>query len=183
MVHKASTLVSIQAAAKAAGVKVLLEGGQNTQDDYGRHAEVVRPVLLGRVTPDTKVVVDWDGKGATEIALATTEFFMPILVTMETASFDDFIRFCLVKNPHDLAVSIWTRDDAKLVPRAAYARRDAEGERRDRQRARVGGVRRERRRRQRQHGGRGRGNYDRDVLAKTKGAALRLLRPTLVPSA
>ncbi len=114
MVHKASTLVSIQAAAKAAGVKVLLEGGQNTQDDYGRHAEVVRPVLLGRVTPDTKVVVDWDGKGATEIRLATTEFFMPILVTMETASFDDFIRFCLVKNPHDLAVSIWSRDDAKL---------------------------------------------------------------------
>ena len=39
---------------------------------------------------------------------------MPILVTMEVASFDDFVRFCLVENPHDLATSIWTRDDAKL---------------------------------------------------------------------
>jgi acyl-CoA reductase-like NAD-dependent aldehyde dehydrogenase len=114
MVHKASTLVGIQAAAKAIGVKVLLEGGQKTDDDYGKHAEVVKPVILGRVTPETTVKVDWDGKGEVEIPLATTELFMPILVTMETANFDDFVRFCLVKNPHDLAVSIWTRDDAKL---------------------------------------------------------------------
>jgi len=114
MVHKASTLVSIQAAAKAVGVKVLVAGGQSTEGDYGKHAEVVRPVMLGRVTPETRVRVDWDGKGPQEIALATTEFFMPILVTMERESFDDFVRFCLVTNPHDLAVSIWTRDDAKL---------------------------------------------------------------------
>ena len=113
MVHKAATLVSIQAAAKAAGVKVLLEGGQKTDDDYGKHAEVVRPVLLGRVTSETRVTVDWDGKQE-EIALATTEFFMPILVTMETKSFDDFVRFCILVNPHDLAVSVWTRDDAKI---------------------------------------------------------------------
>ncbi len=114
LVHKASTLVAIQAAARAAGVKVVVEGGQKTDDDYGKHAEVVRPVVLGRVTPATRVKVDWDGKGEIEIALATTEFFMPILVTMETASFDDFVRFCLVTNPHDLAVSVWTRDDAKI---------------------------------------------------------------------
>ena len=69
LVHKASTLVSIQAAAKAAGVKVVVEGGQKTDDEYGKHAEVVRPVLLGRVTPDTKVTVSWDGKGEQEIAL------------------------------------------------------------------------------------------------------------------
>jgi acyl-CoA reductase-like NAD-dependent aldehyde dehydrogenase len=33
---------------------------------------------------------------------------------METASFDDFVRFCVNVNPHDLATSLWTRDDAKL---------------------------------------------------------------------
>jgi acyl-CoA reductase-like NAD-dependent aldehyde dehydrogenase len=71
-------------------------------------------VVLGRVTPETKVEVDWDGQKKT-IALATTEFFMPILVTMETKSFDDFLRFSLLVNPHDLATSVWTRDDAKLV--------------------------------------------------------------------
>ncbi len=65
------------------------------------------------MTPETKVRVDWDGKEQ-EIALATTEFFMPILCTMETASFDDFIRFSLTVNPHDLATSLWTRDDTKL---------------------------------------------------------------------
>ena len=39
---------------------------------------------------------------------------MPILVTMEVASFDDFLRFCIDVNPHDLATSLWCRDDAKL---------------------------------------------------------------------
>ena len=72
------------------------------------------PVVLGRVTPDTKVKVDWDGKRDVEIALATTEFFMPILCTMEMPSFDAFIRFSLLVNPHDLATSVWTRDDAKI---------------------------------------------------------------------
>jgi acyl-CoA reductase-like NAD-dependent aldehyde dehydrogenase len=115
MVHKASTVASIQASAKAAGVKLVVEGGPRTSDDYGKNAEVVAPVLLGRVTPKTRLKVDWDGKGEREIAPATTEFFMPILVTMEIASFDDFVRFCLIDNPHDLAVSLWTRDDAKLV--------------------------------------------------------------------
>jgi acyl-CoA reductase-like NAD-dependent aldehyde dehydrogenase len=33
---------------------------------------------------------------------------------METPAFDDFVRFSLEENPHDLATSLWTRDDAKL---------------------------------------------------------------------
>jgi acyl-CoA reductase-like NAD-dependent aldehyde dehydrogenase len=114
MVHRASTLVGIQEGAKKAGVSVVLEGGQVTDSEYGQNAEVVRPVILGRVTPETSVKVNWDGKGEQAIKLATTEFFMPILVTMEVASFDAFVRFSLVDNPHDLATSLWTRDDKKL---------------------------------------------------------------------
>jgi acyl-CoA reductase-like NAD-dependent aldehyde dehydrogenase len=115
MVHKASTLVSIQEGARKAGVKIALEGGQVTDTDYGKNAEVVRPVILGRVTPETKVTCTWDDKGDRDIPLATTEFFMPILCTMELGSFDAFVRFCLLVNPHDLAVSLWTRDDRKLA--------------------------------------------------------------------
>ncbi|HEY8092067.1 MAG TPA: aldehyde dehydrogenase family protein [Polyangiaceae bacterium] len=114
MVHKASTVTSIQEAARAAGVKVLLEGGKVTGSDYADNAEVAAPVVLGRVTPHTKVEVDWDGKKKT-IELALTEFFMPVLVTMETGSFDDFLRFCVDVNPHDLATSLWSRDDVKLA--------------------------------------------------------------------
>ncbi|HEY8039009.1 MAG TPA: aldehyde dehydrogenase family protein [Polyangiaceae bacterium] len=113
MVHKASTVSSIQQAARAAGVKVLLEGGKVSGDDYADHAEVAAPVVLGRVTPETTLKVEWDGKEKT-IAPALTEFFMPVLVTMEMPHFDDFLRFCLNTNPHDLATSLWTRDDAKL---------------------------------------------------------------------
>jgi acyl-CoA reductase-like NAD-dependent aldehyde dehydrogenase len=39
---------------------------------------------------------------------------MPILVAMELPSFEEFVRFCLFVNPHDLATSIYTRDDLKL---------------------------------------------------------------------
>ena len=113
MVHRASTVTSIQEAARAAGVRVLLDGGKVTGGDYAAHAEVATPVVLARVTPETRVTVDWDGKDRT-IALATTELFMPILVTMETPAFDDFVHFSLERNPHDLATSLWTRDDAKL---------------------------------------------------------------------
>jgi acyl-CoA reductase-like NAD-dependent aldehyde dehydrogenase len=115
MVHKASTVASIQASAKAAQIRVVVEGGPRHDDDYGKNAEVVAPVLLGRVLKSTRFKVDWDGKGEREISPATTEFFMPILVTMSVSSFDEFIRFSLFDNPHDLAVSLWTRDDAKLV--------------------------------------------------------------------
>ncbi len=115
MVHKASTLASIQEAARGAGIRIVVEGGRLADDDYGKNAEVVAPVLLGRVTAESRVRVVWDDEGEREIALATTEFFMPILVTMETPRFEDFVRFCLMQNPHDLAVSLWTRDDAKLT--------------------------------------------------------------------
>ncbi len=113
MVHQASTVTSIQEAARAAGVKVLLEGGKTSGSDYADNAEVAAPVVLGRISSETRVKVSWDGPERT-IALATTEFFMPILVTMESATFDDFLRFSLLVNPHDLATSLWTRDDAKL---------------------------------------------------------------------
>jgi len=33
---------------------------------------------------------------------------------MEVGTFDDFIKFSLDDNPHDLATSVWTRDDKKL---------------------------------------------------------------------
>jgi alpha-ketoglutaric semialdehyde dehydrogenase len=121
MVHKASTVSSIQERARAAGIQVLLEGGQ-VGGGYADHAEVASPVVLGRVTPETRVVVDWDGKPS-EIGLATTELFMPILVTMEVPGLEAFVRFCLEANPHDLATSLWTRDDAKL----AFARRTLAG--------------------------------------------------------
>jgi alpha-ketoglutaric semialdehyde dehydrogenase len=113
MVHKASTVSSIQESARAAGVRVLLDGGRVTGSDYADHAEVAAPVVLGRVTPETRLRVDWDGVERT-IAPALTEFFMPILVTMAVERFDDFLRFCIDTNPHDLATSLWTRDDAKL---------------------------------------------------------------------
>jgi acyl-CoA reductase-like NAD-dependent aldehyde dehydrogenase len=114
MVHKASTVTSIQESARVAGVRVLLEGGRVTGNDYADHTEVAAPVVLGRVIPQTRIRVDWDGQEKF-IDLATTEFFMPVLVTMEMPTFDAFIRFCLDVNPHDLATSLWTRDDAKLV--------------------------------------------------------------------
>jgi acyl-CoA reductase-like NAD-dependent aldehyde dehydrogenase len=113
MVHKAGTVTSIQESARAAGVRILLEGGKVTGNDYADHAEVAAPVVLGRVTPEMRLKVDWDG-GERTIAPALTEFFMPILVTMESPGFDDFIGFSLHTNPHDLATSLWTRDDAKL---------------------------------------------------------------------
>jgi acyl-CoA reductase-like NAD-dependent aldehyde dehydrogenase len=113
MVHKASTATSIRDSARRAGARVLLEGGKVTGTDYADNAEVATPIVLGRVTAELRAEVDWDGK-TKSIPLATTEFFMPILVTMETANFDAFVKFCLEVNPHDLATSIWTRDDAKL---------------------------------------------------------------------
>lgn len=113
MVHKAQTLVDIVAAAKKQpGVGVLREGGR-AEGAYGEHSEAVKPALL-RIRPDTTVRVNWDGRGVGDFPLATTEFFMPILVGMEMADFESYVRFCLFQNPHDLATSLWTRDDKKL---------------------------------------------------------------------
>lgn len=113
MVHKAQTLVDIVAEAKKTpGVSVVREGGR-ADGAYGEHSEAVKPVIL-KIRPDSAVRVNWDGKGMSEVRLATTEFFMPILVGMELGDFESYVRFCLFENSHDLATSLWTRDDRKL---------------------------------------------------------------------
>jgi len=113
MVHKAQTLVDIVAEAKKTpGVTVIREGGK-ADGPYGEHSEAVKPVLL-KIRPDSTVKVNWDGKGMQDVRLATTEFFMPILVGMELPDFESYVRFCLFENSHDLATSVWTRDDRKL---------------------------------------------------------------------
>jgi acyl-CoA reductase-like NAD-dependent aldehyde dehydrogenase len=113
MVHKAQTLVDIVAEArKTPGVTVIREGGR-ADGAYGEHSEAVKPALI-KIRPDSTVRVNWDGKGVQEVRLATTEFFMPILVGMELPDFESYVRFCLFENSHDLATSLWTRDDRKL---------------------------------------------------------------------
>jgi acyl-CoA reductase-like NAD-dependent aldehyde dehydrogenase len=113
MVHKAQTLVDIVAESKKTpGVTVIREGGR-ADGAYGEHSEAVKPVIL-KIRPDSTVKVNWDGKGVQDVRLATTEFFMPILVGMELPDFESYVRFCLFENSHDLATSLWTRDDRKL---------------------------------------------------------------------
>ena len=114
MVHKAKTASDIQDAVAKAGATVYRKGGRVTGNDYADHAEVIAPIIISGAKPDTKVRVDWDGRGERDVTLMSTEFFMPILVTSEMASFDDFLKFSLVQNPHDLAVSIWSRSDKNL---------------------------------------------------------------------
>ena len=114
MVHKAQTALDVVAQAKAAGLKIVREGGR-APGEYGQHAEAVKPALIDGVTPRTTLRHDWDGKGVREYQIATTELFMPILVAMPLESFEEFIRFSLFENPHDLATSIWSRDDRKLT--------------------------------------------------------------------
>ncbi len=113
MVHQAQTLLDIFAEAKKQpGVKVIREV-QRAPGEYGANSEAVTPSLM-KILPDTTVAVNWDGKGVQNLRLATTEYFMPSVVAMELPTFEDFIRFSLFENGHDLAVSIWTRDDKKL---------------------------------------------------------------------
>lgn len=114
MVHQAQTVTNIQEAARAAGYPIVREGGKVAGSDYADHAQVVKPVIIGGLKPESVVACDWDGKGVKEFNLTTTEFFMPILCLMPLASFDDFLRFAVLTNNHDLACSIWTRDDAKI---------------------------------------------------------------------
>ena len=73
-------------------------GGTRHRRRLRRSRRMAAPVLIGRVTPETRVAVDWDGTDR-EIALATTEFFMPILVTMEVPGIEAFVRFCLEETP------------------------------------------------------------------------------------
>ncbi len=114
MVHKAQTAQDIQDAAEKAGATVVRRGGKLT-DGLGLHGEYIKPIVLGGLKPGFKVTVNWDGKGERNIDLTTTEFFMPILAGMEVRNFDAFTQFCLFHNNHDLAVSLWSRDDRKLV--------------------------------------------------------------------
>jgi acyl-CoA reductase-like NAD-dependent aldehyde dehydrogenase len=114
MVHKAQTAIDLVNEARKAGLKIVREGGR-APGEYGQNAEAVKPALVDGVTPRTMLEHDWDGKGVRKYALATTELFMPILVTMPLPDFEAFVRFSLFDNPHDLATSIWTRDDRKLT--------------------------------------------------------------------
>jgi acyl-CoA reductase-like NAD-dependent aldehyde dehydrogenase len=114
MVHKAQTVTNIQEGARKAGFTIVREGGKQSGNDYADHAEVIAPVIIGDLKPVSMVKADWDGKGEEEFNLTTTEFFMPILCMMPLATFEDFIKFALLTNHHDLACSLWTRDDAKI---------------------------------------------------------------------
>lgn len=113
MVHTAQTVSNIRDAARKAGVEILRDGGKVTEGEWAQHAEVIDPLIL-KVRPDTVLSADWDGKGEKSFPVATTEFFMPILCAMEMGSFEDFLRFSLLTNSHDLACSLWSRDDRKL---------------------------------------------------------------------
>ncbi len=113
MVHKAQTILDLVESARRVGVKIVRAGGR-AEGEWGANAEAVKPVILDGVTPETQLEHDWDGKGTSKYKIATTELFMPVLVCM-ARSFDEFLRFSLFTNPHDLATSIWTRDDRKLT--------------------------------------------------------------------
>ncbi|MGE4231930.1 MAG: aldehyde dehydrogenase family protein [Bacteriovoracia bacterium] len=110
MVHQAQTATDIQEAAAKIGARIYRKGGKVTSGEYAENAEVIAPVVISGVIPGMKVTVNWDGRGEKVVDLMTTEFFMPILVVSEMKNFDAFSDFCLNYNPHDLAVSIWTRD-------------------------------------------------------------------------
>ena len=100
MVHKASTVQQHPGRREGGRREGAARGREGRPEATTRdHAEVAAPVVLGRVTPETRVARRLGRQGAGTIALATTEFFMPILVTMEMASFDDFVRFCLEDEP------------------------------------------------------------------------------------
>jgi aldehyde dehydrogenase (NAD+) len=113
MVHKRKTAADLVRLAREAGCNIVREGG-TPDGDYGAHSQAMKPVLIAGVTLDTRVRIDWDGRGERDFRLATDELFMPILMAMELPTFDAFLDFSLFVNPHDLATSIYTRDDAKL---------------------------------------------------------------------
>jgi acyl-CoA reductase-like NAD-dependent aldehyde dehydrogenase len=113
MVHHAANADQIVAQARAAGCRIVRAGGKLEDSEYARHAEVLSPAIISGVTPAMQITIDWDGKDSRTFHLATTELFLPVLITME-ADFETFVRFCLWQNPHDLATVFYTRDDRKL---------------------------------------------------------------------
>ncbi len=118
MVHKRKTATDLVRLAREAGCNIVRDGGMRdggaAKDDYVAHSQAFGPALIAGVTLDTKVRIDWDGRGERDFRLATDELFMPILVAMELPNFAAFLEFSLFVNPHDLATSIYTRDDVKL---------------------------------------------------------------------
>ena len=114
MVHKAQTAHDIMLAAEKAGAIVYRRGGKISEGECASNAEVIDPIILSAVMPGMKITINWDGKGEKTFDLATTEFFMTVLVAMESNTFDDFLKFSMFHNPHDLAVSIWSRNDYTL---------------------------------------------------------------------
>jgi acyl-CoA reductase-like NAD-dependent aldehyde dehydrogenase len=113
MVHRAGNADQILAQARQAGCRIVRAGGQLADSEYARHAEVLSPAIISGVTPELEISIDWDGKGARTFRLASTELFLPVLITM-AMDFEAFVRFCLWQNPHDLATVLYTRDDRKL---------------------------------------------------------------------
>jgi len=113
MVHRAQTAIDLVASARKAGCKIVREGGR-AEGAWGMNAEAVKPAIIDGITPETELEHDWDGKGVMKYRIATTELFMPVLVCM-AQGFEEFLRFSLFTNPHDLATSLWTRDDRKLT--------------------------------------------------------------------
>ncbi|MBI4519126.1 MAG: aldehyde dehydrogenase family protein [Deltaproteobacteria bacterium] len=113
MVHRAGNGEQIVAAAQRAGCRIVRAGGTLADTDYARNAEVLSPAIIGGITPGLQLTINWDGRGPRTFVLATTELFLPVLVTM-VADFESFLRFSLWQNPHDLATVFYTRDDRKL---------------------------------------------------------------------
>lgn len=113
MVHKAQTAIDLVASARKAGCTIVRAGGR-ADGAWGEQSESVKPALVDGVSPETWLTHDWDGKGVQRYPLATTELFLPVLVAM-ARTFEQFVQFSLFQNPHDLATSIWTRDDHKLT--------------------------------------------------------------------
>ena len=113
MVHKAINTDLIREEAVKRGLRVVRPGGEFVGTEYARNAAVVSPLILFGVRPDTTITINWDGKGNRTFPLATTELFLPVLSLME-ANFEEFLRFSLFDNPHDLATSLYSSDDHKL---------------------------------------------------------------------
>jgi acyl-CoA reductase-like NAD-dependent aldehyde dehydrogenase len=114
IVHKAQTYLDLISAARRAGLQIVRDGGR-AEGEYGEHSQAVRPALIAGLREDSAVRIDWDGRGERDFHLAKDELFMPILVAMEVTDFEAFARFSLFVNPHDLATSLYTRDDRKLA--------------------------------------------------------------------
>ncbi len=114
MVHKAQTAHDMMVAAEKAGATIYRRGGKVTEGDYASNAEVIDPIIISNVKPGMMVTVNWDGKGEKTFDLTTTEFFMTVMCAMPVASYEEFLKFSMFHNAHDLAVSIWSRSDSVL---------------------------------------------------------------------